>query len=94
MGEELARRLEEATGAETRSVVLGHVQRGGSPSAFDRVLGSRFGFAAADLVAEGRFGHMVSLRGSAVVAVPLAEGVAALKTVDDGLHRVVRALEG
>jgi len=94
VGEDLARRIEEATGAETRSVTLGHVQRGGAPSAFDRVLGSRFGFAAADLVAEGSFGRMVSLRGNAIVSVPLAEGVAALKTVDDGLHQVVRALEG
>ena len=94
VGEDLAHRIEEATGAETRSVTLGHVQRGGAPSAFDRVLGSRFGFAAADLVAEGSFGRMVSLRGNAIVSVPLAEGVAALKTVDDGLHQVVRALEG
>jgi len=94
VGEDLAARLEQATGAETRSVTLGHVQRGGAPSAFDRVLGSRFGFAAADLVAEGGFGRMVSLRGTAIVSVPLAEGVAALKTVDDGLHQVVRALEG
>jgi len=94
VGEDLAARLEQASGAETRSVTLGHVQRGGAPSAFDRVLGSRFGFAAADLVAEGGFGRMVSLRGTAIVSVPLAEGVAALKTVDDGLHQVVRALEG
>jgi len=94
VGEDLASRIEKATGAETRSVVLGHVQRGGSPSAFDRVLGSRFGFAAADLVAAGGFGQMVSLRGAAIVAVPLASGVAALKTVDQALYDVVQGLEG
>jgi 6-phosphofructokinase 1 len=94
VGEDLAGRIEKATGAETRSVVLGHVQRGGSPSAFDRVLGSRFGFAAADLVRAGSFGHMVSLRGSAIVSVPLASAVAALKTVDAELHEVMQALSG
>ena len=94
VGEDLAQRIEKATGAETRSVVLGHVQRGGSPSAFDRVLGSRFGFAAADLVAQGSFGHMVSLRGTEIVSVPIASGVASLKTVDASLYEVVQALQG
>jgi 6-phosphofructokinase 1 len=94
VGEDLAGRIEKATGAETRSVVLGHVQRGGSPSAFDRVLGTRFGFQAADLVAAGSFGQMVSLRGNEIVSVPLASGVAALKTVDAKLYEVVQALQG
>jgi 6-phosphofructokinase 1 len=94
VGEDLAGRIEKATGAETRSVVLGHVQRGGSPSAFDRVLGSRFGFAAADLVQAGSFGQMVSLRGNEIVPVPLASAVAALKTVDAGLFEVMQGLSG
>src|SRR5262249_39363881 len=94
VGEDLAARIEKATGAETRLVVLGHVQRGGSPGAFDRGLGSRFGFAAADLVAEGSFGQMVSLRGTEIVPVPLASGVAALKTVDSKLYEVMQALAG
>jgi 6-phosphofructokinase 1 len=94
VGEDLASRIEKATGAETRSVVLGHLQRGGSPSAFDRVLGSRFGVAAADLVAAGSFGRMVSLRGPEIVAVPLASAVAALKTVDASLYEVMQSLQG
>jgi len=93
IGEFLAKIIEQRTGSETRSVVLGHVQRGGSPTAFDRVLGSRFGFAAADLVARKEFGRMVALRGTDVVPVPLEEAVAALKTVGEELHALVKALE-
>ena len=93
IGEWLAKAVEAGTGAETRSVVLGHVQRGGSPTAFDRVLGTRFGYAAAALAARREGGKMVALRGTDVVAVPLAEGVSALKTVGEDLYRVVRDLE-
>jgi 6-phosphofructokinase 1 len=93
IGERLARRIEAETGAETRSVVLGHVQRGGSPTAFDRVLAARFGVAAADLAARREGGKMVALRGTQVVAVDLAEGLAGLKKVGEDLYRVVRALE-
>ena len=93
VGERVAKWIESQTGAETRAVVLGHVQRGGSPSAFDRVLATRFGVAAADLGARRGFGRMVALRGTAIVDVPLAEGVAKLKTVDASLYDAVRALE-
>jgi 6-phosphofructokinase 1 len=66
---------------EARSMVLGHLQRGGAPTAFDRVLGARLGLNAVELVKEGKFGHMVSLQGTNIVAVPLQEAVGTLKTV-------------
>jgi 6-phosphofructokinase 1 len=94
VGERLAKWLEAQSGAEARAVVLGHVQRGGTPSAFDRVLATRFGFAAAELVARRGFGRMVALRGTEIVDVPLEDGVAKLKTVGQDFYDVVRALEG
>jgi ATP-dependent phosphofructokinase / diphosphate-dependent phosphofructokinase len=81
IGERLAKAIEERTGFETRSVQLGHVQRGGTPTAFDRWLASRYGLLAADMMHEGRFGMMAAYRGGAFVPVPLADAVAALKTV-------------
>jgi len=81
IGARLASAIEKATGFETRSVALGHVQRGGTPTAFDRWLATRYGLLAADMVHEGRFGMMAAYRGGAFVAVPLAEAVASLKTV-------------
>ena len=79
---------------ETRVSVLGHIQRGGSPSPFDRVLGSRFGVEAVELVARGAFGRMVCLRGGSIESTSLEEAVGALKTVDpnDQLVRTARAL--
>lgn len=67
---------------ETRVVVLGHVQRGGSPCPFDRILGSRFGVRAVELIAKGEYAHMVALRSRAIVSVPLAEAIDSLNTVD------------
>jgi 6-phosphofructokinase 1 len=81
VGERLAGMIADATGLEARAVVLGHVQRGGTPNAQDRILATRFGSRAADLVAEGGFGRMVALRGDEVADVPLAEAVADLKLV-------------
>jgi 6-phosphofructokinase 1 len=78
----LAEDIAEACGAETRATVLGHLQRGGSPSPFDRVLGTRFGAAAAHLVARGGFGRMVALRGADIVDVPIEEAIARQKLVD------------
>ena len=94
VGEALARELEERTGFETRVTVLGHVQRGGSPTPRDRVLATRFGLKAADLVAEGRFGRMAALRGDAIVDVPLSDAVAELKTVPREWYDVARAFFG
>ena len=81
VGDAVAAELEHQTGFETRAVVLGHVQRGGSPSVFDRWLGTRLGVAAAQAVADEKWGTMVALRGTDVVTVPLAEATGTLKVV-------------
>jgi ATP-dependent phosphofructokinase / diphosphate-dependent phosphofructokinase len=81
VGTWLADEIERRTGEESRAVVLGHTQRGGTPTAFDRVLSTRFGLHAIQAVHEGDFGVMVALRGTDVVRVSLAEATAELKTV-------------
>jgi phosphofructokinase-like protein len=81
IGEWLAGQIETRTGKEARTTVLGHIQRGGTPTAFDRVLATRFGLHAVDAVAAGDWGQMVALRGTDIVRVPLAEATAVLKTV-------------
>lgn len=81
IGAALASLLEERTGREARAVVLGHVQRGGTPSPFDRVLATRFGLAAVDAVHDGQSGVMVALRGTDIVRVPLSAATAQLKLV-------------
>jgi 6-phosphofructokinase 1 len=81
MGEQITEELAELTGFEARSLVLGHLQRGGQPTAYDRLLAMRFGAAAVDLVARGQFGCMVALDPPEVLAVPLREAIAAIKTV-------------
>jgi ATP-dependent phosphofructokinase / diphosphate-dependent phosphofructokinase len=88
----LAADIAEACGAETRATVLGHLQRGGSPSPFDRVLGTRFGTAAVHLVARGGLGRMVALRGTEIVDVPIPEAIAAPKLVDPEGELVKTAL--
>jgi ATP-dependent phosphofructokinase / diphosphate-dependent phosphofructokinase len=94
VGHDLARDIEERTGFETRVSVLGHVQRGGSPTARDRVLATRYGLKAADLVHEGRFGLMAALHGDNVVDVSLAEATAELKTVPEDWYAVAKAFFG
>jgi 6-phosphofructokinase 1 len=81
IGDRLASEIEQRTGAESRAVVLGHIQRGGTPTAFDRWLATRFGLHAIDAVADGDFGVMVALRGKDIVRVPLIEGTGELKLV-------------
>jgi ATP-dependent phosphofructokinase / diphosphate-dependent phosphofructokinase len=85
----IAREVGERTGFETRVVMLGHVQRGGTPTAFDRVLFTRFGVAASDLVHEQAWGQMVALRGTEIVAVPLADTVGKTKPLDMNLYHGV-----
>src|SRR3954449_1068239 len=80
---ELEPEIESRTGYETRMTILGHVQRGGSPTAFDRVLATRFGVAAAEAVTAGRSGVMVSLRGTEIVEVPIGEALGEPKVLDD-----------
>ena len=81
IGQQLEREIERRTGFETRAVVLGHIQRGGTPTAYDRVLATRFGVAAIDAAHERSWGTMPALRGSRIELVPLAEAVRELKTV-------------
>jgi 6-phosphofructokinase 1 len=85
----LAEEIERRTGFESRVTILGHVQRGGTPTAYDRVLATRFGVAAIDAVHAGEFDTMVALRSNTIVRVPLAEALAELKTVDEQLVRDV-----
>ena len=92
IGNLLATEIEKRTGYETRSAILGHVQRGGTPSAFDRVLGTRYGLGAIDLVHEGKFGQMVSLKGNKITSIPLAEAVASNRRVDQDLMSVAEGV--
>jgi phosphofructokinase-like protein len=94
IGTMIAREIERCIHIETRVTVLGHVQRGGTPTAFDRVLATRLGIAAIDLVHEGTFGHMVGLQGNKVVSVPLSEALAELKTVDKDLYDIAKVFFG
>jgi 6-phosphofructokinase 1 len=82
VGSHLRRRIEEETGKEARSVVLGHLQRGGSPNAFDRMLGTNFGACAVRALANGQTGKMVALKSGEVVTVPLGDAIANLKRVN------------
>ena len=86
IGDYLAREIESRTGKEARTTVLGHVQRGGSPTARDRWLATRFGLHAIDAVAAGEWGCMTALRGTDIVTVPLSEATRELKLVDPALY--------
>jgi ATP-dependent phosphofructokinase / diphosphate-dependent phosphofructokinase len=94
IGARLAHEIESRTGFETRVTVLGHVQRGGSPTPRDRILATRYGLKAADLVHEGRFGRMAALHGDGIVDVSLEEATAELKTVPEDWYEVARAFFG
>lgn len=94
IGDRLGKEIEKRTGYETRVSVLGHIQRGGSPTAFDRMLGTRFGVKAAELIENKQFGHMVSLEGTKIVAVPLARAVEKLKTVNMNLFEIAKVFQG
>jgi 6-phosphofructokinase 1 len=94
IGYYLGKEVEKCLNVETRVVVLGHVQRGGSPTAFDRVLATRFGIAAIDMVHEGKFGHMTAIKGNRIVSVPLKEVVGKRKTVDLELYDIVSVFFG
>jgi 6-phosphofructokinase 1 len=88
----LAREIEKRTGYETRAVVLGHIQRGGSPSAFDRVLATRYGLGAIDMVHRGEFGCMAALRSNKIVSSPLLEAISRNRIVDDEMIQIVDGL--
>lgn len=94
IGDWLAGALEQRTGKESRAAVLGHIQRGGSPTAFDRVLATRFGLQAIDTIKDGDTGKMVALRGTDIVRVPLADATGVLKTVPPERYQEAAVLFG
>ncbi|MGZ8719588.1 MAG: ATP-dependent 6-phosphofructokinase, partial [Aeromicrobium sp.] len=94
IGDRLAQEIEQRTGKEARAVVLGHTQRGGTPTAFDRWLATRFGLHAIQAVNEGDFGTMMALRGTDIKRVPLAEGTGVLKVVTTELYEEAEILFG
>ena len=94
IGQVLAEQIEKNTGFETRVTVLGHIQRGGTPTALDRVLGTRYGVKAMELVIEGKFGYMASLQGNRIASVPLERAVGALKVVPKELYEIAKIFFG
>ena len=94
IGDWLASGLEAKTGKEARASILGHIQRGGTPTAFDRVLATRFGLQAIDSIHDKQYGVMVALRGTDIVRVPLIEGTGVLKTVPAERYDEVRTFFG
>ena len=90
----LEKEIEERTGFETRVTILGHIQRGGTPTAFDRVLATRFGIAAIDAVNDGDYGKMVALQATDIVRVPIGDAVGTLKTVDASLYATAEVFFG
>lgn len=94
IGETLAEEIEKRTGYETRVSVLGHIQRGGSPTAFDRMLGTRFGVKAVELIKNNKFGRMVALQGINIIDVSLEEAVKELKLVDNELYDIAKVFFG
>jgi ATP-dependent phosphofructokinase / diphosphate-dependent phosphofructokinase len=94
IGVALAEEIEHRTGFESRATILGHIQRGGTPSAFDRVLATRFGIAAIDAAEDGDYGKMVALQGMNIVRIPLSEAVGTLKTLDPELYETAAVFFG
>lgn len=94
IGQVLGEEIEKRTGFETRVTVLGHIQRGGTPTAYDRVLGTRYGVKAVELVIAGKFGQMVSLQGNEIVSVALEKAVGTLKTVPLELYNIAKIFFG
>jgi 6-phosphofructokinase 1 len=94
LAQALEREIEAATGFETRHTVLGHIQRGGAPSAFDRVLATRFGVAAIDAIHDGANGQMVALKGLDIERVPLADAVGTMKLVDREYYELAQVFFG
>ena len=94
IGQLVARQIEKLTGIEARVSVLGYIQRGGTPSAFDRVLATRYGVYAVEMVLEGKFGRMAALAGNRIVDVPLEEAVAGYKYLDPAIYHTAEILFG
>lgn len=86
----LAQEIEYKTGIETRNVILGYIQRGGTPTAFDRVIGTRYGVHAIEMIKDGKFGRMAALRGVKITDIPLEDAISRLKLVDDAYYDVAK----
>ncbi len=93
IGQAVAELIEQKTGYETRSVNLGHTQRGGTPTAYDRMLATRYGTAAIDLVHQGNFGRLVVLRGTEITSIPLKDAIAKTRTIGDDLVALAEGLQ-
>jgi len=94
IGDRVAKAIEAKTGMETRASSLGHIQRGGSPTAYDRVLGTRYGLHAVDLIHDKKFGRMVSLQGNKITDVSVSEAVGTLKTLDKNFYEQIKIFFG
>jgi ATP-dependent phosphofructokinase / diphosphate-dependent phosphofructokinase len=94
IGEALAREIERCTDIQSRVTKLGYVQRGGSPTAYDRILATRFGIKAYEMIREGKWGQMAAIRGNRIISVPLAEAVGDLKRLDEEIYRVAEVFFG
>ncbi|RKX19511.1 MAG: 6-phosphofructokinase [Candidatus Zixiibacteriota bacterium] len=94
IGNVLAKEIEKRTGFESRVVILGYIQRGGSPTAFDRVLSTRFGVGAVELIEKGDFGKMVALKGNNIISIPLEEALSKIKTVPEKFYKVAEVFFG
>jgi ATP-dependent phosphofructokinase / diphosphate-dependent phosphofructokinase len=94
VGQALAEEIEDQTEIESRHVVLGHLQRGGAPTAFDRVLGTRLGVKVVELIDEGKYGFMSAIKSSEIIAVPLADAVGKLKTVPPERYEIAKLFFG
>jgi len=94
IGVSLGHEIERRTGFETRVTILGHIQRGGTPTAFDRILATRFGIAAIDAASQEAYGMMVALQGNEIVRVPLDDAVGKLKTLDPAIYEVAEVFFG
>jgi 6-phosphofructokinase 1 len=94
IGNQLAPEIEERTGIETRATTLGHIQRGGTPTAYDRVLATRYGMAAVESINSGHWGRMVALRGTQIVHVPFEDALGRLKVVPQNRYDEAAVLFG
>jgi 6-phosphofructokinase 1 len=94
IGEALAREIERCTDIQSRVTKLGYVQRGGSPTAFDRLLATRFGIKAYEMIREAKWGQMAAIRGNRITSVPLAEAIGQLKYLDEEIYRVAEVFFG
>ncbi len=94
IGKKIAKELEKRTGIESRATVLGHIQRGGSPSAYDRIIGTKLGIKAVEMALEGRFGHMAAVRGNDIIPVDVQEAVGKLNTVTPEEFEIAKTFFG